>query len=138
MSWTAKNDTIKPIAALPFQAAGTGSIMEPQTEPAEKHWLHGGATNETSIVSWLHGEATNGARLHRKTGLVLRQNRYRNWYILVPVLKTGLVFGIILGAVLKTGHNNIIFFTYVTAALSWFCITKIILAKPIDKRASLW
>ena len=59
MSWTAENDTIKPIAALPFQAAGTGSIMEPQTEPVEKPWLHGGATNEVSIVSWLHGEATN-------------------------------------------------------------------------------
>ena len=31
-------------------------------KPVEKYWLHGGATNETSIVSWLHGEATNGAR----------------------------------------------------------------------------
>ena len=53
----AENDTIKPIAALPLQAAGTGSIMEPQTEPAEKYWLHGGATNEASIVPWLHGGA---------------------------------------------------------------------------------
>ena len=41
----AENDTIKPIAALPLQAAGAGSIMEPQTEPVEKYWLHGGATN---------------------------------------------------------------------------------------------
>ncbi|MBR3019678.1 MAG: hypothetical protein IKH57_21800 [Clostridia bacterium] len=64
----AENDTIKPIAALPLQEAGTGSIMEPQTEPAQKHWLHRGATNETSMVSWLHGEATNGATNEARNG----------------------------------------------------------------------
>ena len=68
MSWTAENDTIKPIAALPLQAAGTGSIMEPQTRPAEKNWLHGGATNEASSISWLHGEATNGATNEARNG----------------------------------------------------------------------
>ena len=52
MSWTAENDTIKPIAALPLQAAGAGSIMEPQTEPETKPRTEPG--------------------LHRKTGLVLR------------------------------------------------------------------
>jgi len=67
MSWTAENDTIKPMAVLPLQAAGAGSIMEPQTEPVEKYWLHGGATNEASLVFWLHGEARNGARDASKT-----------------------------------------------------------------------
>lgn len=67
MSWTAENDTIKPMAVLPLQAAGAGSIMEPQTEPVEKYWLHGGATNEASLVFWLHGEARNGARDACKT-----------------------------------------------------------------------
>jgi len=62
MSWTAENGTNKPVAMLPLQAAGTGSIMEPQTRPAEKHWLHGGARNEASSISWLHDEARNGAR----------------------------------------------------------------------------
>ena len=56
MSWTTENDTIKPIAALPLQAAGAGSIMEPQTEPVEKYWLHGGATNGAK------NEDTNGAK----------------------------------------------------------------------------
>ena len=32
MSWTAENDTIKPVALLPLQATGAGFIMEPQTE----------------------------------------------------------------------------------------------------------
>ena len=64
----AENDTIKPIAALPFQAAGTGSIMEPQTGPVEKYWLHGEATNEASSISWLHGGATNGARNEARNG----------------------------------------------------------------------
>jgi len=41
---------------LPLQAAGTGSIMEPQARPAEKNWLHGGATNEA------RNEARNGAK----------------------------------------------------------------------------
>ena len=53
---------------LQVESIAAGSIMEPQTEPAEKHWLHGGATNETSIVSWLHGEATNGARNEAMNG----------------------------------------------------------------------
>ena len=53
---------------LQVESIAAGSIMEPQTEPAEKHWLHGGATNETSIVSWLHGEATNGARNEARNG----------------------------------------------------------------------
>ena len=68
ISWMAENDTIKPIAALPLQAAGTGSIMEPQTRPVEKYWLHGGATNETSLIFWLHGEARNGARNEATNG----------------------------------------------------------------------
>ena len=53
---------------LQVESIAAGSIMEPQTEPAEKHWLHGGATNETSIVSWLHGEATNGATNEARDG----------------------------------------------------------------------
>ena len=53
---------------LQVESIAAGSIMKPQTEPAEKHWLHGGATNETSIVSWLHGEATNGARNEARNG----------------------------------------------------------------------
>ena len=53
---------------LQVESIAAGSIMEPQTEPAEKHWLHGGATNETSMVSWLHGEATNGARNEATNG----------------------------------------------------------------------
>ena len=56
MSWTAENDTIKPMAMLPLPAAGTGSIVESQTEPVEKYWLHGGATNEA------RNEARNGAK----------------------------------------------------------------------------
>ena len=43
-------------------------MVKPQTEPAEKYWLHGGATNEASIVLWLHDEATSGARNEAKNG----------------------------------------------------------------------
>jgi len=42
--------------------------MEPQTEPVEKYWLHGGATNEASLVFWLHGGATNEARYEARNG----------------------------------------------------------------------
>ena len=68
MSWTVENDTIKPMAMLPLPAAATGSIVESQTEPVEKYWLNGGATNEASLVFWLHGEARNGARNEATNG----------------------------------------------------------------------
>ena len=79
--WTAENDTNNPVAMLPLQAAGTGSIMEPQARPAEKNWLHGGATNE----------ARNGAKSSlAKLDWVCGKTGIETGIILVPILKTGL------------------------------------------------